>query len=84
MDIFLSISFNRTFGCSKEPSHRDDSFEFSQHMFWLKNNENDFKYTLWSWHGFATSDLFLYTKYYCTVNPLYNDTVCSKLSLTLK
>ena len=24
------------FGCSKEPSHRDGSFEYPQHMFWLR------------------------------------------------
>ena len=34
--IFLSISLNMCFGCSKEPSHQDDSFEYPQHMFWLK------------------------------------------------
>ena len=27
------------FGCSKEPSHRDGSFEYPQHMFWLRNKE---------------------------------------------
>ena len=32
--IFLPISFNICFGCSKEPSH--GSFEYPQHMFWLK------------------------------------------------
>ena len=31
--IFLSISLNMCFGCSKEPSHRDGSFEYPQHMF---------------------------------------------------
>ena len=30
------------FGCSKEPSHRDDSFEYPQHMFQLKI-KNDFQ-----------------------------------------
>ena len=25
------------FGCSKEPSHRDSSSEYPQHMFWLRN-----------------------------------------------
>ena len=25
------------FGCSKEPSHLDGSFEFPQPMFWLRN-----------------------------------------------
>ena len=31
--IFLSISLNICFRCSKEPSHRDGSFEYPQHMF---------------------------------------------------
>ena len=29
------------FGCSKEPSHRDGSFEYPQHMFWLRNKKNN-------------------------------------------
>ena len=28
VNIFLSSSFNISFGCSKEPSHRDGSFEY--------------------------------------------------------
>ena len=31
------------FGCSKEPSHREGSFEYPQHMFWLSNNKNNFQ-----------------------------------------
>ena len=31
------------FGCSKEPSHRDVSFEYPQHMFWLRNKKNNFQ-----------------------------------------
>ena len=27
------------FGSSKEPSHRDGSFEYPQHMFWLRNKK---------------------------------------------
>ena len=34
--IFLPISLNMCFGCSKEPSHRDYSFEYPQHMFLLR------------------------------------------------
>ena len=30
------------FGCSKEPSHWDGSFEYPQHMFWMRNEENRF------------------------------------------
>ena len=35
------------FGCSKEPSHWDSSFEYLQHMFGMRNEENRFpKHTL--------------------------------------
>ena len=40
--ISLPISLNMCFGCSKEPSHQDGSFEFPQHMFWLSNKKNNF------------------------------------------
>ena len=40
--IILSIMLNVCFGCSKEPSHRDGSFEFRQLMFWLRNKKNNF------------------------------------------
>ena len=36
---FLLVSFNTCFGFSKEPSHRDGSFEYQQHMFWLGNKK---------------------------------------------
>ena len=39
---FLPISFNICFGCSKEPSHLDGSFEYPQHMFWLRNKKINF------------------------------------------
>ena len=29
------------FGCSKELSHRDGSFEFQQHLIWLRNKKNN-------------------------------------------
>ena len=41
--IFLSISLNICFGCSKEPSHREGSFEYPQHMFLLRNKKNNFQ-----------------------------------------
>ena len=40
--IFLTISLNMCFGCSKEPSHRDGSFEYPQHIFWLRNKKIKF------------------------------------------
>ena len=36
------------FGCSKEPSHGDGSFEYPQHMFWLRNKKIIFSYALLS------------------------------------
>ena len=35
INIFLSIRLNICLWCSKEPSHRDGSFEYPQPMFWL-------------------------------------------------
>ena len=29
------------FGCSKVPSHRDGSFEYPQHLFWLRNKKTN-------------------------------------------
>ena len=40
--IFLSINLNMCFGCSKETPYRGGSFEYPQHMFWLRNKENIF------------------------------------------
>ena len=31
------------FGSSKELSHREDSVEYPQHMFWLRNKKNNFQ-----------------------------------------
>ena len=42
VNIFLTISFIICFGCSKEPSHWDGSFEYPKHMFWLRNKKISF------------------------------------------
>ena len=39
LNFFLSISFNISLGCSKEPSHGHGSFEYPQHIFWLRNKK---------------------------------------------
>ena len=49
MIIFLSISLNMCFRCSKEPSHRDGSFEYPQHMFWFRNKKNNFQLRTFIW-----------------------------------
>ena len=39
VNIFLPIIVSLCYRCSKEPSHRDGSFENPQHMFWLRNKK---------------------------------------------
>ena len=56
MIIFLPISFNMCFVCSKEPSHWDGSFEYPQHMFRLRKIL--FCYALLS-GGLHSSTLFI-------------------------
>ena len=34
-----SVSFSICFWCLKEPYHLDGSFEYPQHMFWLRNKK---------------------------------------------
>ena len=36
VNIFLPIRINISFWCPKEPSQWDGSFEYPQHMFWLR------------------------------------------------
>ena len=43
-NIFLSIDINMCLWCLKEPSHQDGSFEYPQHMFWVKNKKIIFNY----------------------------------------
>ena len=50
--IFLSIALNICFGYSIELSHRDGSFEYPQHMFWLRNKKNNFQLRTLIW-GFV-------------------------------
>ena len=47
--IFLSISFCMCFWCSKEPSHRDGSFDHLQHMVGLRNKKNNFLLSTLNW-----------------------------------
>ena len=42
------------FGCSKEPSHWDGSFEYPQHMFWVRNKENNFPIRTLIWRPVPT------------------------------
>ena len=51
MNIFLVISLNMCFGCSKEASHRDRSFEYPQHKFWLRNKKNNVQLCTLNWRS---------------------------------
>ena len=44
VNIFLPIYLNIGLGCSKELSHWEGSFEYQQHIFWMRNEENNFQY----------------------------------------
>ena len=48
MSISLPFSYKMCFGCSKDPSYRDGSFECQQHMFASKLRNIIFKYALLS------------------------------------
>ena len=57
------------FGCSKEPSHQDGSFEYPQHMFWLRNKKIIFCYALLS--GGLYYEVYLTLKFlYCSFSTL--------------
>ena len=53
VNILLSISFNMCFGCSKELSHWDGSFENPQHMFQLRNKKTHY-YALLLWYHYCS------------------------------
>ena len=53
------------FGCSKEPSHWDGSFEYPQHMFWLRNTKIIFKYALLSGGGCSNCERSRRYKLHC-------------------
>ena len=49
------------FGCSKEPSHRDDSLEYPRHMFWLRNKKNESRSR---WYTNANNLFLTYNLYF--------------------
>ena len=63
--IFLPISLNICFGFSKEPSHRDGSFEYPPHMFWLRNKKNNFLVRTLIWRScYPLAIIVIYDIYY--------------------
>ena len=49
VNMSLPISFNMLFGCSKEPSNRDGSFEYQQHMFCFRKKKINFQIRTLIW-----------------------------------
>ena len=49
------------FGCPKESSHRDGSFEYPQHMFWFRNKKNIFQICTLIWGPEADSHVYMLT-----------------------
>ena len=58
------------FVCSKEPSHRDGSFEYPQHMFWLRNKKNNF--LLRTFHCGADDCPFYFSGWLADITSSYN------------
>ena len=65
VNISLPISFNICFGCSKEPSHLDGSFEYPQHMFWLRNKKINFLVRTLNLKGLSQSSKAYYLNIFC-------------------
>ena len=58
--IFLSTSLNMCFGYSKKTSLWDGSFEYPQHLFWLRNKKNDFQLLTLIWGYVFGRDLMIF------------------------
>ena len=67
--ICLSISLNMCFGCLKEPSHRDSSFEYPQHMFRQRKKKIIFQLHTLVWKYIALLHSTL-RRYVGTVKPV--------------
>ena len=69
VNISLPISFNICCGCLKEPSHQDGSFEYPQHMFWLRNKKKYFWNALLTkvMHYIMVGITYMYIQHYRTL-----------------
>ena len=55
VNIFLPIIISICFGCLKELSHSDGSFEYPQQMYWLRNKKINFLVHTLNYKGFLES-----------------------------
>ena len=46
------------FGGSKEPSHRDGSFEYPQYMFWFRNKKTNIQLSALIWGPETIQQIF--------------------------
>ena len=57
--IFLAISFDICFECSKEPSCQDVSFEYPQHIFGFRNKKINFQLCILIWRP-VINNIYMY------------------------
>ena len=68
------------FGRSKEPSHRDGSLKYLQHMFWLRNKKNNFLLCtlIWGPELYVESQAYAISTKSCKLVQVYlNHLACS-------
>ena len=58
------------FGCLKEPSLRDGSFEYPQHMFWFRNKKNSFQLRTLIWGLINNKELVPSIRYTLAYAPI--------------
>ena len=66
--LFLAISLNMCFGCSKELSHRSGSFEYPQHIFRLENKKIYFQFYM---HSYLEAWVNLINNYFIIIKHAY-------------
>ena len=60
------------FGCSKETSHRDGSFEYPQHMFCFRNKKNNFQICTLIWRPEPCYKGTILLRYYGNITILWS------------
>ena len=64
------------FGCTKETSHSDDSFEYPQHMFWMRNKDISFPIRTLIWRPTHLFEM----PFTC----LFSDIICWKSNAAIR
>ena len=72
------------FGHLKEPSRRDGSFEYPQHMFWLRNKKNNFLLRTLIWGPDAPPLYHQVRKWEKSLQQVFGETNVDKLKSEAK